>query len=98
MSHFLLQQQPEIGQTDILDGVRMVYTLKNKNLELSFRQDVGNIKVGSIVLSKINLSDVCRSRWVRLSFQKTMSLSSTRLSGRRHQPWRTPKRCSRWST
>jgi hypothetical protein len=45
LSHFLLQQPPEEGYAGILDGVRMVYTLKKKNLELSFRQDVQGIKV-----------------------------------------------------
>jgi hypothetical protein len=45
LSHFLLQQPPEEGHAGILDGVRMVYTLKKKNLELSFRQDVQGIKV-----------------------------------------------------
>jgi hypothetical protein len=45
LSHFLLQQQPEEGHADILDGVRMVYTLKSNNLELSFRHDVQGIKV-----------------------------------------------------
>ena len=47
MSHFLLQQQPELGKAALLDGIRMVYTLKNKSLELSFRKDVQNIKVDS---------------------------------------------------
>ena len=45
LSHFLLQQQPDIGQSDLLQRVRMVYTLKNKQLAISFRQDVQNIKV-----------------------------------------------------
>ncbi|KAI4923887.1 hypothetical protein J4E85_008044 [Alternaria conjuncta] len=69
VSHFLLQQQPEIGQTDILDGVRMVYTLKNKNLELSFRQDVGNIKVtlGEIVLPEDDEFEFNPFEWAQAS-------------------------------
>jgi len=45
LSHFLLQQQPDLGQSGLLQCVRMVYTLKNKQLAISFRQDVQNIKV-----------------------------------------------------
>ena len=47
LSHFLLQTQPEQSQIGLLDHVRMVYTLKGSNLELSFRQDVQGIKVSS---------------------------------------------------
>lgn len=44
LSHFLLQKEP--GQNPaMLDGVRMVYTLNNDNLELTIRQDVQAIKV-----------------------------------------------------
>jgi hypothetical protein len=46
LSHFLLQQQPGEGHAGLLDGVRMVYTLKSNKLELSFRHDVQGIKVG----------------------------------------------------
>jgi hypothetical protein len=45
LSHFLLQQPPEERHAGILDGIRMVYTLKSNNLELSFRHDVQGIKV-----------------------------------------------------
>jgi hypothetical protein len=55
VSHFLLQQQPQLGQAGLLEGLRIVYTLKNNNLALSFRQDVQNIKVGDMTLSKICL-------------------------------------------
>lgn len=43
LSHFLLQEQPD--KAGILDRVRMVYTIKGDNLELSIRQDVQGIKV-----------------------------------------------------
>ncbi|KAH7371944.1 hypothetical protein BKA66DRAFT_572513 [Pyrenochaeta sp. MPI-SDFR-AT-0127] len=52
LSHFLLQKHPE--HASILDRVRMVYTLKDNNLELSIRQDVQGIKVtlGEIILPR----------------------------------------------
>jgi hypothetical protein len=45
LSHFLLQTQPEGGDASILDNVRIVYTLQNDELTISFRQDVKGIKV-----------------------------------------------------
>jgi hypothetical protein len=44
LSHFLLQH-PANRKGASLDGVRLVYTLKEKQLELSLRQDVQGIKV-----------------------------------------------------
>jgi hypothetical protein len=51
VSYFLLQKQPAPDQVGILDGVRIVYTLKRGILELTIRQDVQGIKVRS--LSKV---------------------------------------------
>ncbi|KAF2128906.1 hypothetical protein P153DRAFT_367217 [Dothidotthia symphoricarpi CBS 119687] len=53
LSHFLLQKELEPNSA-ILVGVRMVYTARNGNLELSIRQDVQAIKVtlGEIVLPR----------------------------------------------
>lgn len=45
LAHFLLQKQLQPDQANILDGVRMVYTLKKDHLEVSFRQDVHGINV-----------------------------------------------------
>jgi hypothetical protein len=44
LSHFLLLQPASDKDSNILNGVRLVYTLKEQ-LELSFRQDVQGIKV-----------------------------------------------------
>lgn len=48
LSHFLLQQ-PVKDKGGILDGVHLVYTLKD-SLELSFRQDVQGIKVRFFII------------------------------------------------
>lgn len=48
LSYFLLQRQPDQGHDAILDGVRIVYTIKKASLELSIRQDVQSIKVRTI--------------------------------------------------
>lgn len=46
LSHFLLMKQPASQHAHLLQGVRMVYTLKSGTLAISFRQDVQTIKVG----------------------------------------------------
>jgi hypothetical protein len=45
LSHFLLQTQPEGEDAAILDGVRMVSTIKNDQIQITIRQDVQGIKV-----------------------------------------------------
>jgi len=45
LSHFLLQKQPEGKHAKASEHVRVVYSLKDKELELSIRQDVQGIKV-----------------------------------------------------
>ncbi|KAI8943848.1 hypothetical protein NX059_001820 [Plenodomus lindquistii] len=52
LSYFLLQTPPPRDQVKILEGVRLVYVLENDNLQLSIRQDIGDIKVtlGEITL------------------------------------------------
>ncbi|CAI9631345.1 unnamed protein product [Alternaria burnsii] len=69
VSHFLLQQQPELGEAALLDGIRMVYTLKNKSLELSFRKDVQNIKVtlGEIILPEDDEFEFNPFEWAQAS-------------------------------
>ncbi|KAI5378291.1 hypothetical protein J4E82_002987 [Alternaria postmessia] len=69
VSHFLLQQQPEVGEAALLDGIRMVYTLKNKSLELSFRKDVQNIKVtlGEIILPEDDEFEFNPFEWAQVS-------------------------------
>ncbi len=44
LARFLLQKQPSPDQAKLLEGVRMVYTLKKDNLEISIRQDIQGIK------------------------------------------------------
>lgn len=46
LCYFLLQKHPEEGHARIFDNVRMIYTLKKDNLEVSIQQDVRGIKVG----------------------------------------------------
>jgi hypothetical protein len=48
LSHFLLQKQPEGGDASIWENVRMIYTLQNDELTISFRQDVKGIKVCTV--------------------------------------------------
>ncbi|KAF1945292.1 hypothetical protein EJ02DRAFT_369615 [Clathrospora elynae] len=69
LSHFLLQKQPESGQAGILHGVRMVYTLKKDNLELTFRQDVQGIKVtlGGIILPQDDGFEFNPFEWAQAS-------------------------------
>ncbi|ORY01504.1 hypothetical protein BCR34DRAFT_627739 [Clohesyomyces aquaticus] len=72
LSHFLLQQQPEDGDTKILDGVRMVYSLTTrKKLEIVFRQDVQGIKVtlGEIVLPCDEEAEILPFEWAQVSAQ-----------------------------
>lgn len=45
LCHFLLQKHPEGAEASILENVRMIYTVKNEELLVSFRQDVRGIKV-----------------------------------------------------
>ncbi|KAF1918204.1 hypothetical protein BDU57DRAFT_514844 [Ampelomyces quisqualis] len=67
LSHFLLQQ-PAKDRSGILNGVRLVYTLKD-NLELSLRQDVQGIKVtlGEIVLPKDDDFEFNPFEWAQIS-------------------------------
>ncbi|KAF1363853.1 hypothetical protein EJ07DRAFT_151938 [Lizonia empirigonia] len=71
LAHFLLQKQVRPDQANILDGVRMVYTLKNDNLEVSFRQDVHGINVtwGEIVLPKDDEFEFNPFEWAQASAQ-----------------------------
>ncbi|KAF1844957.1 uncharacterized protein K460DRAFT_336754 [Cucurbitaria berberidis CBS 394.84] len=71
LSHFFLQKQPENGQTGILDGVRIVYAIKNDNLELSIRQDVQGIKVtlGEIILPRDEEFEFNPFDWAQASAQ-----------------------------
>ncbi|KAH8716821.1 hypothetical protein GQ44DRAFT_829688 [Phaeosphaeriaceae sp. PMI808] len=69
LSHFLLQQPVTAAiKADILDGVRLVYTLKD-SLELSFRQDVHGIKVtlGEIVLPRDDDFEFNPFVWAQIS-------------------------------
>lgn len=86
MSHFLLHKELESGQADLLEGVRMVYTLNKHNLEISFRQDVQTIKVGYSEYPPRSWSNPYRLPWVRSSCHETMTLSSTRSTGLGLQP------------
>ncbi|KAF2003099.1 hypothetical protein P154DRAFT_110605 [Amniculicola lignicola CBS 123094] len=54
LSHFLLRKQPEGDEARILDNLRMVYSLKDNDLELTIRRDVQGIKVtlGETALSE----------------------------------------------
>lgn len=45
LSHFLLQTQPEGDEAAVLDGVRMVSSIKDNTIQISIRQDVQGIKV-----------------------------------------------------
>ena len=44
LAHFLLQKQLGPDQANLLEGVRMIYTLNKDDLEVSIRQDVQGIK------------------------------------------------------
>ncbi|KAF2471326.1 uncharacterized protein BDR25DRAFT_223610 [Lindgomyces ingoldianus] len=72
LSHFLLQKQPEGGNSKILDGVRMVSSLKAEDrLEIIFRQDVQGIKVtlGEIVLPYDEETELNPFEWAQVSAQ-----------------------------
>lgn len=45
LAHFLFQKQLGPDQVNLLDGVRMAYTLREDSLEVSIRQDIQGIKV-----------------------------------------------------
>lgn len=45
LSHFLLQTQPEDKHAKALDGLHMVYSMKDDDIVLVIRKDVENIKV-----------------------------------------------------
>ena len=48
LSHFLLQKQLEGDGAKLLENVRMVYTLKGENIEITIQQDVKGIKASQI--------------------------------------------------
>jgi hypothetical protein len=53
LAHFLLQKQLGPDQANLLEGVRMVYTLKRDGLEVSIRQHVQGIKVRQHSLGQV---------------------------------------------
>ncbi|KAJ4369578.1 hypothetical protein N0V83_005340 [Neocucurbitaria cava] len=71
LAHFLLQKQPESDQIGILEGVRIVYAIKNDNLEISIRQDVQGIKVtlGEIILPRDEEFEFNPFDWAQASAQ-----------------------------
>lgn len=60
VAHFLLQKQPSPDQTNLLDGVRIVYDLEKDDLEVSIRQDVQGIKVRRKTTTSLMWSDLFR--------------------------------------
>ena len=44
LSHFLLQKQPEADGAKLLESVRIVYALKNDNIDIIIQQDIKGIK------------------------------------------------------
>ncbi|KAF3041542.1 hypothetical protein E8E12_006687 [Didymella heteroderae] len=74
LAHFLLQKQPGPDQTNLLEGVRMVYNLKKGGLEVSIRQDVQGIKVtwGEIVLPRDDAFELSPFEWAQASAQAHM--------------------------
>ncbi|KAF2033555.1 hypothetical protein EK21DRAFT_58594 [Setomelanomma holmii] len=71
LSHFILQKPVlDATKSDLLDGVRLVYTLKD-DLTLSFRQDVQGIKVtlGEIVLPRNDEFEFNPFDWAQASAQ-----------------------------
>lgn len=52
LAHFLLQKQLGPDRANLLEGVRMVYTLKKGDLEVSIRQDVQGIKARQRLLGR----------------------------------------------
>ncbi|KAF3045379.1 hypothetical protein E8E11_003638 [Didymella keratinophila] len=71
LAHFLLQKQLGPDQVNLLEGVRMVYTLKKDGLEVSVRQDVQGIKVtlGEIVLPRDDAFEFNPFEWAQASAQ-----------------------------
>ncbi|KAL1655009.1 hypothetical protein SLS61_002317 [Didymella pomorum] len=71
LAHFLQQKQLGPDQANLLEGVRMVYTLKKDGLEVSIRQDVQGIKVtlGEIVLPRDDEFELNPFEWARASAQ-----------------------------
>jgi hypothetical protein len=47
ISHFLLQSQPEGEKAGLLDGVRMEYSPKSDDIQITVRRDVQGIKVST---------------------------------------------------
>jgi len=95
LAHFLLQKPPQGEEKAMLHGVRMVYSLKNNNLELSIRRDVQGIKVIP-PCNHTSRAKLGRSHWGRSSSLRMKNWSSTRSTGRKHQPWHKHKRCNSW--
>ncbi|KAF2791458.1 hypothetical protein K505DRAFT_351282 [Melanomma pulvis-pyrius CBS 109.77] len=71
LSHFLLQKQPEGDAAAILDGVRMVSSIKGESLEISIRKDVQGIKVtlGDILLPRDDEFEFNPFEWTQTSAQ-----------------------------
>ncbi|KAJ4378934.1 hypothetical protein N0V86_005811 [Didymella sp. IMI 355093] len=69
LAHFLLQKQLGPDRANLLEGVRMVYTLKKIGLEVSIRQDVQGIKVtwGEIVLPRDDEFEFNPFEWAQAS-------------------------------
>lgn len=68
LSHFLLQTQPEDKHAKALDGLHMVYSMKDDDIVLVIRKDVENIKVtwGEIDLPNSEL-EIDPVDWARIS-------------------------------
>ncbi|KAF2261677.1 hypothetical protein CC78DRAFT_345680 [Lojkania enalia] len=71
LSHFLLQIQPEERHASALERVRTEYSWRNKDLVITFRQDVENIKVtlGDIVLPQDLEYEISPFEWAQISAQ-----------------------------
>ncbi|KAF2443409.1 hypothetical protein P171DRAFT_432673 [Karstenula rhodostoma CBS 690.94] len=69
LSHFLLQKQPEGDGAKLLENVRMVYTLKGDNIEITIQQDVKGIKVnqGEIWLPRDDEFEFNPFEWAQAS-------------------------------
>ncbi|CBX90586.1 hypothetical protein LEMA_P067120.1 [Plenodomus lingam JN3] len=69
LSYFLLQTPPREEQIQILAGVRLVYVLNSGSLELSIRQDIGDIKVtlGEITLPLDEEYEINPFEWAQTS-------------------------------
>ncbi|KAH6642528.1 hypothetical protein C7974DRAFT_430962 [Boeremia exigua] len=71
LAHFLLQKQPDPNQSNLFEGVHMVYALKKNNLQVSIRQDVQGIKVtwGEIILPRDDEFEFNPFEWAQASAQ-----------------------------